>query len=196
MNNRIPAHDDVVSLAVLALLVEKPCHPYEMHRLIRQRANSFVTGMPRSLYRAVDRLVGAHLVEPRETERDGGRPERTIFAVTDEGRAEFHTWLFSLLSASPITSSLFNVAVSFLPHMGPHVVASALRLRVAEVEGQLLPAEAALKHIGPTLPRVCLLEVEHTTAILRAELNWLVSVLKDLESGSLTWGAASNGIQE
>jgi len=190
MKNRLPATTDLTSLAVLALLVEKPTHPYEMHRLIRERAKTFVTGMPRSLYRAVDRLVEAGLVEAAETEREGGRPERTIFRVTDDGRAEFYTWLTGLLANAPGEASLFNAAVSFLPHLTPEGAERALRNRVASLEARLRPAEATLKQVGPLLPRVCLLEVEHARAVLQAELDWLLSVIADLESGALTWGPA------
>ncbi|MDR3692626.1 MAG: PadR family transcriptional regulator [Fimbriimonas sp.] len=191
MKQRVPAQDDVVSLAVLALLVEKPCHPYEMHRLIRQRAKTFVTGLPRSLYRAVDRLEAAQLIEVKETERDAGRPERTIFRITDEGRSEFYTWLSELLSNSPIEPSLFNVAISLLPYVTPDQATTALRVRIATLDACLHTAEATLCHVGPTLPRVCLLEVEHSRALLKAEVEWLRSVVESIAAGDLAWPAAS-----
>jgi len=191
MKNRLPGQDDVVSLAVLSLLVEKPCHPYEMQRLIKQRGKTFVTGLPRSLYRAVDRLAEAELIEAAQTEREGGRPERTIFRITDEGRAEFYTWLTGLLAHAPLTPSLFNVAISFLPNMTPSDAAKVLQIRLATLEAHLRPAESILEHVSAHVPRVCLLEVEHFRAILRAELDWLLSLLSDLDSGALSWTAVA-----
>jgi DNA-binding PadR family transcriptional regulator len=190
MKNCLPAQSDLVSLAVLSLLVEKPCHPYEMHRLVRERNQSFVTGMPRSLYRAVDRLVDANLIEAAETEREGGRPERTIFRATEDGRAEFYVWLAGLLAGAAPEPSLFNAAISFLPYVSPEVALKTLGHRVALLEAHLRPAEATLRHVGARLPRVYLLEVEHTRVVVQAELDWLLSVLADLESGALAWSVA------
>lgn len=189
MKNRVPAQNDVVALAVLALLSEKATHPYEMHRLIRQRGKDFVTGLPRSLYRAVDRLQEAELIEAIDTQREGGRPERTIYRVTEEGRKEFHAWLTGLLAGAPDEPSLFNVAISLLPYLSPDEAVQALKIRVASLEGQVSPAEATLRHVGSFLPRLYLLEVEHARVLKQAELDWVLKVIEDIESGALSWVA-------
>src|SRR5215471_2361237 len=83
---------DFAGLNVLALLHERPRHPYDMVRQLRERHldKSFrLGGLPRSLYHAVDRLAGQRLIEPAETTREGNRPERTVYRITDEGRDEF-----------------------------------------------------------------------------------------------------------
>jgi DNA-binding PadR family transcriptional regulator len=54
---------DLLTLTILALLDEKPCHPYEMQRLIRSRGKDFAIAPTRSLYHAVDRLVRDDWIE-------------------------------------------------------------------------------------------------------------------------------------
>jgi hypothetical protein len=39
----------------------------------------------------------------------------------------------------------------------------------------------------PEVPRLFMLEEEYRRAVLRAELEWLQSVIADLDAGTLTW---------
>ena len=69
-----PLQTDLTAITTLGLVAERPRHPYEMQRLIRNRGKSFVKGLPRSLYHAIDRLAKEGLVEIAETTgTDGGR---------------------------------------------------------------------------------------------------------------------------
>src|SRR5258707_9333555 len=79
-----------LALAVLRLLRERPMHPYEVHQLIRDRSIDYVIKVRAgSLYHAVERLHRLGLVAPVETGREGRRPERTVYAITDAGRDEY-----------------------------------------------------------------------------------------------------------
>lgn len=70
------ADRDLAGLAVLALLHTGPRHTYDMHRLMIDTRKDFVTGLPRSLYHAVERLQRDGLVRAQGTGRAGARPER------------------------------------------------------------------------------------------------------------------------
>src|SRR5690242_14900046 len=73
-------HRNLWALTVLCLLRERPMHPYEMQRLIRERHKDEFLDLKRgSLYHAMERLQAAGLVEPMETFREGRRPERTVY---------------------------------------------------------------------------------------------------------------------
>src|SRR4051794_20993432 len=77
-------HDAVkpspLGLMILALLSERPMHPYEMQRLMVARGDDRVVRVQRgSLYPAVERLEQAGLVEADTVERSGKRPERTVY---------------------------------------------------------------------------------------------------------------------
>jgi len=52
-----PLNTDLTAITALGLLAERPRHPYEMQRLIRYRDKTYVKGLPRSLYHAIDRLA-------------------------------------------------------------------------------------------------------------------------------------------
>lgn len=89
---------NLAALAVLALLSTGPRHPDDIHRLLVDTGKRFVTGLPRSLYHAVDKLDRAGLMRPAGTQRQAGRPERTVYALTDAGRDEVRRRVEALLA--------------------------------------------------------------------------------------------------
>src|ERR1700749_4101478 len=86
--------ENLLGLAVLAYLVEGPKHPYEVGRLLREhgdeRSIKFNHG---SLYTVFGQLTRAGFIAEQGTTREGARPERTVYALTDAGRAELRDWL-------------------------------------------------------------------------------------------------------
>src|SRR6516162_1011722 len=93
------AYRNLWSLTVLCLLKERPMHPYEMQRLIRQRKNDNFLDLKRgSLYHAIGRLQRAGLIEVVSTTREGRRPERTTYRLTEAGAHEVLAWLRELLA--------------------------------------------------------------------------------------------------
>ncbi len=189
MSSKSRPSPNPLALTVLALLIEQPRHPYEMQRLMRERHKDFAVGKARSFYNAVERLTRAGLVEPLETSREGKRPERTVYRITAEGREEFTAWLDELLSTPAAEYPLFMVAVSFLSYLPPQATISALGARVAALEGALAGTDAVLRALREEvhLPRLFLLEHEHTQALRRAELAWVRTVIADIQAGRFAW---------
>ncbi len=174
---------------MLALLIERPRHPYEMQRLMRERHKDYAIGRPRSFYDAVNRLLAAGLIEPVETTREGRHPERTIYRVTPEGREEFAAWLTELLAEPAIEYSAFHVALSLLGAQPCRTVLVALRQRCVTLEAQVagLDTSNAMLQAQLGLPRLVLLEQEHASVLRKAELAWVRGLIADLETGRLPW---------
>jgi DNA-binding PadR family transcriptional regulator len=197
------ASRNVIALTVLALLLERPRHPYEMQRLMRERHKDFAIGKTRSFYDAVDRLVRHGLVEAGETSREGHHPERTVYRITDEGRTELESWLHDLLSTPVTEYPLFNVALNFLGCLSPEVVLHALEERSVALQAAKAGLDAVLIALQEQrhLPRLVLIELEHTRALHQAEAAWVGSVIEDIQAGRLSWdlqhldrsGAAGDG---
>jgi DNA-binding PadR family transcriptional regulator len=172
------ADRDVTALTVLGLLMTGPRHTYEMHRMIERTHKDFVTGLPRSLYHAAQRLLAAGHIRVAATTRGGARPERTVYELTAAGRDRLRDWVRLLLSEP---SGLLVPALTFAGCLRPAEVAEALRHRRDE---QTRRTGAAL----PThLPRLLLLEAEYEISRLTAEATWLTGVVDDLDAGRLTW---------
>src|SRR5215203_1928821 len=111
-----PFKPSPLALAVLALLHESPMHPYRMQRLIKDRGKDQVINVEQraSLYQTISQLLRAELIATWETERQEGFPERTVYKLTDQGRATAVNWLREMLSTPEQDYPDFPAAVSLL----------------------------------------------------------------------------------
>jgi DNA-binding PadR family transcriptional regulator len=178
---------ELVELVVLGLLCERPRHPYDMQRELKQRGNtSFVRGLPRSLYHAADALLEQGYVRAGDTSRDGTRPERTTYDVTVRGREAYVARLTHLLE-TPSDQPTFHAALSLIAGLDKVQVAAALARRVDAIERELAAGAEQLASALTWLPRLFLVEVEYLQSQLRAEADWTRSIIADIESGALRW---------
>lgn len=181
------------ALTVLCLLRERPMHPYEMQRLIRERHKEDFLDLKRgSLYHAIERLVRAKLIEEVGTSREGRRPERTTYRLTEEGEREVLDWLRDLLAKPVRVPSPFVAAMSFISHLSPGEALDQLRIRSGQLSCGIMAIQAVLDNLIPKIGRVCLIEAEYALAMRKAELEWVRSLSEDLRSQKLTWQAAES----
>jgi DNA-binding PadR family transcriptional regulator len=180
---------DLVALTVLALLMERPRHPYEMQRTIRERQKDFAAGDTRRIYHAVERLQKRGLIVSSEVAREGKRPERTVYEITEEGRAEFDLTLREMISLPANDYPVFTAAMAFLCYLSAEAAVQALLARVALLEGEVAQSKARADSLGQHLHRLSLLEAEYLRSIREAELAWVRSLVDDIRSGRLTWNA-------
>jgi len=183
-----------LALTVLAMLNFEPLHPYGVQRLLKQWGKDQVVnvGQRAGLYRTIDRLLAAGLVEVRGTGRDQQYPERTVYTATDAGRATAHTWLEEMLASPKYEFPQFPVALSNVMLLMPDEARRVLGRRAEALAATLAEQEKALEHEHlMELPRVTMLEAEYLRVVTAAELGWVRSVVADLESGALTWDAES-----
>src|SRR5437764_8175425 len=76
-----------LALSILELLDERPMHPYKLASTMRERhQDEFIRLNFGSLYHTVDVLERNGWIVPTEREKEGRRPERTIYRLTDSGR--------------------------------------------------------------------------------------------------------------
>ncbi len=105
-----------LALAVLSCLYERPMHPYEVSQTLRTRAKDESIKLNfGSLYSVVESLEKRGFIVARETVREGKRPERTIYEITDAGKRELIDWLSELVSV-PVKEYLsFEAALVVAP---------------------------------------------------------------------------------
>lgn len=179
---------DLVGLTVLALLSLRDSHPYELQRFMVETHKDYVTGLPRSLYHAVGRLTRDELIVPAETVREGHRPERTVYRITDEGRSQLATRLRALIEVPELDRRTFVAGVSLLGCLPAASARAALRTRAATITGTVTALTGQLTALlEEGLPDLLLLELEYERAVQQAELAWISTVLDRIERGDLDW---------
>ncbi|MFG2830809.1 PadR family transcriptional regulator [Streptomyces sp. NPDC048434] len=178
-----------LGLTVLTLLHHRPLHPYGIQRLLKQWGKEQVVnvGQRAGLYRTIERLQAGGLIAVRQTERDQQYPERTVYEVTDEGRAATREWLEQMLAVPKSEFPLFPAALSNMLMLDPDEVAPILERRAARLAAQRAGLERQSAEAPTGLPRITLIENEYLLAVLDAEERWLHGVIDDLRDGSLTW---------
>ena len=175
-----------LGMVLLALLVEAPMHPYRMQQVIRERGQDQLVNVAQrnSVYQALDRLVRDGLARPSTTVREPGRPERTVYEITDDGAAAMRHWLTGMLTTPAREFPEFPAALAFLAVLAPDEVR---RLLSERIETQTARLAALRAQAPPGLPRLFVLEDEYRATILSAELAWLRALVADLAAGTLSW---------
>jgi DNA-binding PadR family transcriptional regulator len=139
-----------------------------------------------SLYAVVESLDKRGMIRVREIVREGRRPERTVYEITEAGAREAADWLTDLLSLRNKEFPTFMAALSFIAALPPDEALQALRHRIRGLELDLLKLqgmERAAVDMG--LPRLFALEGEYEAALLQAELDFVRKLVDEIESGSL-----------
>jgi DNA-binding PadR family transcriptional regulator len=177
-----------LALAVLALLAERPMHPYEMAFTLRlRRKEESIKLNYGSLYTVVEALLREELIAVKEVVREGKRPERTIYQLTGAGAAEVHDWERELLAEPVKEYPQFLAGLALLPILPPDEAAAALRERAVslEREAETLRTTIEALTLGESFPRVLLIESEYELMLRDAELAWVRGLAAQLESGEL-----------
>ena len=180
-----------LGVMVLALLREGDMHPYEILRLMRQRHHDrLVTITNGTLYHTVGRLEKAGLLGEVGVDREGNRPERTTYTLTDAGRVIVSEWVRRELSRIDRTTE-FRVALAEAHNLDRLEVADLLRRR-RDALGDTHQAYLRGREKARTIdtPEQFLIEVEREELLLETELRWLDSLIDRLERHTLPWGVA------
>jgi DNA-binding PadR family transcriptional regulator len=162
-----------------------------MRTLMRERGHERAFRIRESsVYDTVARLADRGFIEPVEVNREGRRPERTVYAITEAGRDELLAWLRELLSEPPAEYPSFAAPLMFLLSIGRDGTIGALRQRAALLEAQISSSDTfrrAFETTDPDFPRILGIEEEYVQAMRRAELAWVRATLAELRDGTLPW---------
>lgn len=157
-----------VSHVLLGVLADGPAHGYDLKREHDARfpgAKELAYGQ---VYAALQRLERDGLVEVAETLQEGG-PERTVYALTDAGRAELETWLAGSEPAGPYAADeLVRKAVTAL-RLGADARDFLERQRGVHL-ARMRELLAVQDGTDDAAGRIA---VDHTVFHLDADLKWL-----------------------
>jgi DNA-binding PadR family transcriptional regulator len=176
-----------LALAVLACLSERPMHPYEMAATMRTRGQDASIRLNYgSLYGVVETLLKRGLVEEQEVVREGRRPERTVYRITDDGRAEVDQWMAELLGRSAKEFPQFEAGLSLMGVLRPERVVELLHERIAALQARLSELDAIVEAATRNgVPRIFLVEMDYERALVDADCAFTEQLAVDIESESL-----------
>jgi DNA-binding PadR family transcriptional regulator len=177
---------NLLALAVLSAVMERPMHPYEMASVLRERGKDQDMNIKwGSLYTVVQNLEKHGFLDAAESMRQGGRPERTIYRITDAGRDELKDWVRELVSTPEREHPRFVAGLSVLAVLPPDEAMSLLHQRLGRLTQEIAVQRESLTRHSRELPRLVLIEGEYDLAIREAEATWIRSLLDELTTGSM-----------
>ena len=181
--------NNLLGLAVLSYLTERPMHAYELNRLLKDRdaARTFKLSYG-ALYGIVRQLAETGLIRASGTGQKGRLPQHTVYELTDAGRAEMRAWLAELLSQPRHEYPAFAAALSLVVVLPPDEVTDLLRTRLervaaaaAEIRGQ----RDAM--VAGGMPPVFLIEDDYRIALLEAEAAYITTFIAKIEDPENGW---------
>jgi DNA-binding PadR family transcriptional regulator len=176
-----------LALAVLVLLFEKTMHPYGMAATLKQRGKEQSIKLRYgSLYTVIGQLEREGFIGAAGTDREGARPERTTYRLTDAGESEMKSWLRSLVSQPVKEYPRFEAALSLLPALPPNDVQMLLAERLGRLEERERQIQAEIAGAAATnLPALFLIESEYALVLLEAEHTYVKGLIRSIETAEL-----------
>jgi DNA-binding PadR family transcriptional regulator len=181
--------NNLLALAVLSYLTQRPMHAYELNRMLKENdaAKTFKLSYG-ALYGVVRQLAEGGLIQAAGTGQSGNLPRYTVYELTGEGRAEMRRWLTELLSEPRHEYPAFAAALSLVAVLHPDEVTDLLHAR----HGRIVSAIAEIRAVregalASGVPPLFLVEDEYRIALLEAETSFITSLIAKITDPQDGW---------
>lgn len=175
-----------IKLAILGLLMEGDSYPYEIVQEMKERQmHNYVKIQYGTFYYAIDQLRKDEYIEPVEVVSGGTRPDKTIYRITEDGKALFHKLLLEQMDEEPKLSHPMFVALIFASYGDQKKIANILERKIAALEKQVIKMRELYEEHVEIASRATLhtlwVGYEHSLT----ELNWLKRLYQEAKAGRL-----------
>ena len=153
----------------------------------------------------IDLLLARGLIRAKETSRAGRRPERTVYALTEQGYDALRDWMRDLLRDPVKEYPQFEAGLCLLPVLPPPEAVALLRDRALRLTGAVAQLQVQRAEIldqdlatvagtqdmpaslaGRKFPPLFVVETEYRLALIKAELAFVNELVRRIvEEG---WG--------
>jgi DNA-binding PadR family transcriptional regulator len=178
-----------LALSILQLLDERPMHPYELASTMRDRhQDEFIRLNFGSLYHTVDVLERSGWIVPAEREKEGRRPERTVYNLTPTGREMLVQVVSEILARPRREYPHFAAGLMFMHHLSAARAVECLRERASSLAAKAEKLKGIMSQLrAEGITRLSLVELEHKIAMVEFERKWVSGLEKEIADGRLEW---------
>ena len=173
-----------IRIVLLGLLYEKPLHGYEIKHIIEDHMDDWTDIKVGSIYFSLNKLSDEGNIEILDELREGNRPAKTIYQITDEGRKEFLRLLTKLWMSEDNTIYTMDVGIYFLTHLDKETLAGMLDKRIENMtrSKEYLESHIQEQKENKFIPAHAFAIMDHTYRHMNAEYDWLKSLQENLDS--------------
>ena len=133
--------------AILVSLAERSASGYELGRRFDASIGHFWSATHQQIYKVLGRMADAGLVAVEEVEQEG-RPDKKVYAVTDDGLAELRRWTTEPTPPERLRST-FAVKLRALPFGDRDAIVTDVRRRREQYREKLAYYEDSAARFYP-----------------------------------------------
>ena len=164
-------------LLLLGLLTEGRMHGYQMNEILSHFEGFIEQVKPGTAYNALRRLESDGFIEA-SLEREGNRPERKVYDLTNSGRELFLKLLRENLSQFQFVPSSDQAGLFFIERLPKEEVVQLLESRRTQAIETL---EKVQQH--PPHGESFAFAMGHAIAQLEASIRWLDTAIETMRQG-------------
>jgi DNA-binding PadR family transcriptional regulator len=158
-----------------------PMHGHQIRREAQiDRTELWANVNPGSLYGALHRMEAEGVIRALRTEQEGNRPARTIYEITQEGRAEMMAQRDEALQHTRLRPDPVDLALQFTSDLSEEDLRAVIqerRIALAAEQSSWLRLRAMA---DPYLSPMDRMTFRHTLLRLETELAWHDELLQQL----------------
>ncbi|NMO01180.1 helix-turn-helix transcriptional regulator [Gordonia sp. TBRC 11910] len=178
-----------LAVLVLGLVIERPMHPYDMvQTAVARREDRLAPIRAGSLYHAVARLEAQGHIQIHDVVRDGNRPERTVYAITEQGRTAYRAAVTGMLGTAPAEYPQLFMALALAHDLPRERAAELLTARIESMKAEQRDLQGAHDHArAKGVPEMFFLDGGCRLATLATQIDWLTDLVHRLHTGQIGW---------
>jgi DNA-binding PadR family transcriptional regulator len=166
--------ENPLALGMLAMLAERPMHPYEIASTLRARHGEEAIKIRfGSLYSVIAQLVDRDWIVALEVAQSGRRPEHTKYELTELGRVELTAWMRQLIAEPAKEYPKFEAALCLITVLEPEDAAARLAERVTRLESAIDRLQTEVDGmLRQGLDPLSVADADYRLAMLKAERDF------------------------
>ncbi len=166
----------IQQLILLGILLDGKTHGYRLNEYVTHAMDLYADIKKSTVYYTLEKLEKDGYVT-HETEREGKRPERRVYQITEKGKSYFLQLLRDNLGE--FTRTYFNddIGIAFMDQFSMPEVRNLLEKKRGMAESTLKQFKEVPDH-GGNWHYV----ISHNIAHLEADLAWIDSILREIEN--------------
>ena len=165
----------VQQLILLGILLGGKTHGYRLNEYVTHAMGLYADIKKSTVYYTLEKLEKDGYVE-HETEREGKRPERRVYEITEKGKSYFLQLLRDNLGEFARTYFNDDIGIAFMDQLPTPEVRELLKKKQGMIQSALKQFKEVPDH-GGNWHYV----ISHNTAHLEADLAWIDNILNDLD---------------
>lgn len=168
-------------LILLGILKEGPKHGYEIKKRIKEIIENLALPPISSIYYPLQILEKQKLVVKKKG-REGKRPKKYTYSLTDKGKARFLELLEQSLLVIKKPNFDLNISLFFLSHVDTQVAIRRLSARkrfLEKIKDGVSKIQLSQAETSGHIKRI----LEHNSALVQAEIDFVSRMIKSISKG-------------